>query len=76
MRNDIALKRYLKKGLSLMHLRVMLLFNIVKNYYYQYAIDNLHNSAALFKAAYNYEKKVLTHGITQLGSRGIPSCIH
>ena len=35
-------------------------------------MDNLYNSAAFCRAAYNHEKKVLCHGFTRRGKRGIP----
>ena len=38
-------------------------------------MDNLYNSATFFKAAYNHEKKVLTHGVTRKLMIGILSCI-
>lgn len=63
-----------KKGLSPSHARVMGLFDAVSNEYHQCAMDNLCNSAAFCKAAFNHSKKVLTHGVARLGSRGVPSC--
>ena len=75
MQSDLALKRYLKKGLSSLYSRVISLFDTVKNYYYQCAMDNMHNSVAFCKATCNYDKKALTHSVTQLSSRGISPCI-
>ena len=75
MRNDRAPTKYIKKGLSPSHTRVMGLFDAVSNEHHQCAMDNLCNSAAFCKAAFNHSKKVLTHGVTRLGSRGVPSCV-
>lgn len=36
-------------------------------------MDNLYNSAAFCKAAYKHCRKVLCHGVTRSGMRGIPS---
>ena len=76
MRNDLAPRKFLKMGLSPLHSRVMALFDTLKNMHHQCAMDNLHNSAAFCKAAFNHSKKVLTHGVTRLGSRGVPPCVH
>ena len=46
MRNDRAPAKYLKKGLSPLHLRVMGLFDSIKDTHHQCAMDNLYNSAA------------------------------
>ena len=72
MRNDRAPAKYLKKGLSPLHSRVMGLFDSIKDTHHQCAMDNLYNSAAFCKAAYNHNNKVLCHGVTRSGMRGIP----
>lgn len=73
MCNDRAPSRYLKKGLSPLHARVMGLFDSLKEDHHQCAMDNLYNSAAFCKHAYNHKKKVLCHGVTRSGMRGIPN---
>ena len=75
MRNDRAPAKYLKNGLSPLHSRVMALFDSVKEDYHQCAMDNLYNSAAFCKASYNHPRKVLCHGVTRLGMRGIPPSV-
>eukprot|EP00957_Ditylum_brightwellii_P149143 11357731-Ditylum_brightwellii.AAC.1 len=47
----------------------------LKHEHHQYAMDNLYNSASFYRAAYNHEKKVLCHGVTRKGGRGIPDCV-
>ena len=55
--------------------RVMAIFDTVQEKNHQLAMDNLYNSATFFKAAYNHEKKVLTHGVTRKLMIGILQCI-
>jgi len=38
-------------------------------------MDNLYNSTAFCKAAYNHNNKVLCHGVTRKGGRGIPEVV-
>ena len=75
MQNHPAPAKYLKQGLSPLHSRVMGLFDTVNDDNHQCAMDNLYNSAAFCKAAMNHEKKVLCHGVTRKGNRGIPKCV-
>ena len=72
MRNDPDPQKYLRQGLLPLHSRVMGLFDTVKDTHHQCAMDNLYNSAAFCKAAYNHDNKVLCHGVTRRGMRGIP----
>ena len=75
MRNDPAPLKYQRMGLSPLHARVMALFDSLKDDHHQCAMDNLYNSAAFCKAAVNHERKVLCHGVTRKGSRGIPTSV-
>ena len=75
MRNDPAPKKYLKQGLSPLHSRVMALFDGVKDDHHHCAMDNLYNSAAFCKAAYNHPRKVLVHGVTRKEMRSIPEYV-
>ena len=75
MRNDPAPKKYLSKGLSPLHTRVMSLFDVLEESYHQCAMDNLYNSAAFCRAAFNHKWKVLCHGVARKGNRGIPVCV-
>ena len=72
MRNDRAPINYLKQGLLPLHSRVVGLFDLIEDNHHQCAMDNLYNSAAFCKAAYNHKKKVLYHGVTRMGMQGIP----
>ena len=72
MRNDPAPKKYLNLGLSPLHSRVMGLFDTLNEEYHHCAMDNLYNSAAFCKAAYNHKYKVLCHGVTRKAMRGLP----
>ena len=72
MINDCAPSNYLKQGLLPLYSRVMGLFDSIEDDHHQCAMDNLYNSAAFCKAAYNHKKKVLCHGVTRMGMRGIP----
>jgi hypothetical protein len=75
MRNDPAPSKYLKQGLSPLHSRTMALFDSLKDDYHQVGMDNLYNSAAFCRAAYNHPRKVLCHGVTRKAGRGIPACV-
>ena len=75
MRNDPAPRKYLKEGLSPLHARVMALYDSVEDQNHHCAMDNLYNSAAFCKAAYNHEKRVLVHGVTRKGMRGLPKVV-
>ena len=75
MRNDPAPKKYLRQGLSPLYSRVMALFDSLEDEYHQCDMDNLYNSATFCRAAYNHENKVLCHGVTRKGGRGIPPSV-
>ena len=75
MRNDRAPGKYLKQGLSPLHSCVMGLFDTVKDKHHQCAMDNLYNSAAFCKAAYNDKMKILCHSVTTTGMQGIPKSV-
>ena len=75
MRNDPAPVKYLKQGLSPLLARTMKLFDALKDEYHQVGMDNLYNSAGFCRAAFNHKMKVLCHGVTRKGGRGIPSCV-
>ena len=75
MRNDPAPKKYMKQGLSPLNSRVMALFDAVKDSYHHCTMDNLYNSAAFCRAAFNHTRKILCQGVTRKGMRGIPPCV-
>ena len=73
--NDTAPKKYLKQGLSLLHSRTMALFDSLEDYYHHIGMDNLYNSAAFCRAAYNHPRKVLCYGVARMSGRGIPPIV-
>ena len=75
MMNDPEPKKYLRKCLSPLHLRVMIFFDKVNKINHHCAMDNLFNSAAFCKADYNHPKRILCHGVTRKGMQGIPDCV-
>lgn len=76
MRNDPAPKKWMQEqGLSPLHARVMSLFDTLKDKYHECAMDNLYNSAKFCKVAANHPKRVLCHGVTRKGMRGIPKSV-
>ena len=75
MRNDPAIKKYLKQGLPPLHSRAMALFDAVKDSYHHRTMDNLYKSAAFCRAAYNHTSKILFQGVTCKGMRGIPPSV-
>jgi hypothetical protein len=74
-RNDPAPKKYINQGLSPLHSRCMWLFDSVEDLYHQCSMDNLYNSANFCYAGYKHPKKLLTHGVTRKGGRGLPACV-
>ena len=75
MRNDPAPKKYLKQGLSPLHSRTMALFDSLKDDFHQVGMDNLYNSAAFCRAAFNHPRKILCHGVARKAGRGVPTCV-
>ena len=73
MRNKPAPTKYLSKRYSPLHSRVLCLFDSLKDKYHQCGMDNLYNSAKFCRAGYLHDMKVLCHGVTRKGGRGIPN---
>jgi len=74
-RNDPAPKKYLDMGLSPLLARTMFLFDALRDEHHCCGMDNLYNSAAFCKYAYNHKNSVLVHGVTRKWGRGIPDCV-
>ena len=74
--NDPAPKKYLKQGLSPLHSRTMALFDSLEDDYHHVGMDNLYNSAAFCRAAYNHPQKVLCRGVARKSGRGIPPSVY
>ena len=51
------------------------LFDTLKDKYYHIGFDNLYNSAMFCRTAFMHPMKLLVHGVTQKGGRGIPGCV-
>ena len=73
MQNDPQPFQY--RALSALHARVMALFDTLKDKYHHIGFDNLYNSAMFCQTAFMHPMKVLVHGVTRKGGRGIPSCV-
>jgi hypothetical protein len=74
-RNEPAPAFFRKKGLSPLHSRVMALFDSIKDRYHHCGMDNLYNSVNFCKAGFANRNKVLIHGVTRKGGRGLPSSV-
>ena len=75
MRNEPAPTKYTSKGFSPLHSRVLSLFDSLKDDHHHCGMDNLYNSAKFCRAAYQHDRRVLCHGVTRKGGRGIPECV-
>ena len=75
MQNEPPPTKYISKGFSPLHSRVLSLFDSLKDDHHQCGMDNLYNSAKFCRAAYQHERKVLCHGVTRKGMCGIPDCV-
>ena len=75
MQNDPAPGDYLKQKLSPLYSCIMHLFDTLKDEYHQYSMDNLYNLTMFYKAAINCNRKLLFHGVTRKGMRGIPMVV-
>ena len=71
IRNDPVPSKYLRQGFSPFHLRVVSVFGYVKDDHYQFAMENLYNSAYFFRVSYNHDERLLCHGVTRKGGNGI-----
>jgi hypothetical protein len=74
-RNDPPPNKYLNQDLSPLHSRCMWLFDSVEDLYHQCSMDNLYNPANFCYAGYKHPKKLLTHGVTRKGGRGLPAWV-
>ena len=74
-RNHPAPLKYLKMKLSPLHSRVMALFDSLHDRNHICGMDNLYNSATFCRAAYTHKKRVMVHGVTRKGMRGLPKCV-
>ena len=75
LKNEPACSKYLKLCLSPLHSWTMALFDLLKDDYHQVGINNLYNSAAFCRAAYNHPRRVLCCRIAMKAGRGLPACV-
>jgi len=71
-RNVPAPAKYLQRGMSALHARVLWLFDHLEDHYHRVWMDNLYLSASFARACYLHEKKVCIAGVTRKGGRGLP----
>ena len=74
-RHQHAPKKYLEKGFSPLHSRIMFMFDQLKNQHHSVYMDNLYMSATFARNAIQSKNKVKIHGVTRTDNRGIPKCI-
>ena len=66
---------YLKQGMSPLHARVLSLFDSTKDKFRVCGVDKLYNSALLCNRTFSHLAKVMIHGVTRKGMRGIPTSV-
>ena len=71
-RNQKAPKKYLDKGLSPLHSRVLGMFDQLKDKFHNCWFDNRYLSAKFAKASFCHEKKIRISGPTRKSGRGLP----
>ena len=74
-RHEVPPKKYINKGLSPLHARVMCLFDHLEDQFHECGVDNLYMSAKFCRDAYTHHKKVKLHGVTRKDGRGLPRYI-
>lgn len=74
-RNMPAPKKYLDKGFSPTHSRVLFLFDTLKDKNHVVGLDNLFMSAKLAYGAYTGKNQVKIHGVVRKTHRGVPTCV-
>jgi hypothetical protein len=69
-------KKCLDKDFSLLHARVIYMFDSLKENYHRCGMDNLYISAKFIALAFKHEKKAVVTGVCQQGgSRISRSCV-
>ena len=67
--------KYIEKGLSPLHSRILFMFDQLKNENHSVYMDNLYMSASFARNAIKSKNKVKIHGVTRTDNRGIPKCV-
>ena len=74
-RHQPAPKKYIEKGYSPLHSRIMFMFDQLKNKHHSIFMDNLYMSATFARNAFISDNKIKIHGVTRTDKRGLPKCI-
>lgn len=75
-RNSPAPTKWLQKGFSPTHSRILHMLDTLDGQYYRCGMDNLFISAKFLRGAFaDCSSKVMIHGVCRKTGRGIPSCI-
>jgi hypothetical protein len=72
-RNQPPPDKYIKSGYSPLHARVSWLFDCLKSKHHKVGMDNLYMSAKFCRQSYVHPNKILLHGVTRKGGRGLPT---
>ena len=71
-RNEPVKKKWLDKGMSPLHARVLHMLEQLRDKGHRCKMDNLFNSVRLAREAYHLPQKVLTDGVIRKSGRGVP----
>ena len=74
-RHQPAPKKFVDKGFSPLHSRILFMFEQLKNKNHSVYMDNLYMSATFARNSIRLQNKVKIHGVTRTDNRGIPSCV-
>ena len=74
-RNQPAPKKWLDKGLSPLHSRVMALYDQLETDNHVCGMDNLYMSTKLCFMSRLHPRNISIHGVTRMSGRGIPKCV-
>ena len=74
-RHQPAPTKYVEKGFSPLHSRVLFMFDQLKSKNHSVFMDNLYMSASFARYSINSINKIKIHGVTRTDNRGIPKCV-
>mmetsp|Transcript_14413 Transcript_14413/g.30257 ORF Transcript_14413/g.30257 Transcript_14413/m.30257 type:complete len:556 (-) Transcript_14413:739-2406(-) len=74
-RNEPVNSKWIKKGLSPMHARLLHMFENFRDSFHVVNMYNFFNSVNFTIEAANCKSKVLTQGVLQKSGRGVPRCV-
>ena len=70
-RNQPAPKKYLGKGFSPLHARIMALYDSLQDGFHRIWFDNLYMAAKFALASFQHQKKVMVDGVTRTHVHGL-----